>query len=530
MKKVLTIICFVIIAVITFLLCYDYNKTIIPNEYYQIYLKDELLGTIKSKNELYRYIDEKTSHVINEKLVTKTLLIYDLDGNEIEETKKTIEKAQTKEYINEDGVDKVIVTYFDGDYIEDVYSPAQLSVKKIATFSKKVDLVSDIYNKIQEKDPFTIRGYRFTIKGENEKYIYVLDPKVFEEAVKELIETYVGEEKYEEYLNETQNEIATVGEIIENVYIDEEISSSEVMIPVDEIIYTNYTDLAKYLLYGNNENVKTYKVKAGEMIEDIAFKNEISVKEFLISNPFYKTKESLIKEGEEVLIRETDSQLNVVVESYKVEDMVNKYQTVYQYDETQTVNYYRVIQEGSDGLERVSQKIKSVNGDIVFIDPKGKEQIKNSVNKIIIKGSKRINSIGDLTNWGWPSESGWTITSDYGWRIHPITGLRQMHPGIDIAGTGYGSKIYATNNGTIVIKAYRNDYGYYIAIDHHNGYYTNHAHLSKFAEGLNIGDVVERGQVIGYVGSTGSSTGPHIHFEVWKNTMFNTINPWTIYR
>ena len=68
---------------------------------------------------------------------------------------------------------------------------------------------------------------------------------------------------------------------------------------------------------------------------------------------------------------------------------------------------------------------------------------------------------------------------------------------------------------------YGSSYGYYITINHNNGYYTTYAHLSGFARGLKIGSTVERGQLIGYMGMTGSATGPHLHYELW------TLPPWS---
>ena len=114
---------------------------------------------------------------------------------------------------------------------------------------------------------------------------------------------------------------------------------------------------------------------------------------------------------------------------------------------------------------------------------------------------------GELT---WPVGS-YLATSLYGWRIHPIYGDERFHSGLDL-GAGYGSPIYACDSGTVIIAEYYGGYGNLIVIDHGNGMTTWYGHQSGFAVG--VGDYVERGQVIGYVGSTGDSTGPHLHLEV----------------
>lgn len=376
-----------------------------------------------------------------------------------------------------------------------------------------------------------MKGYQFTITNdEKEMYIYVTDKKVFEDAVKSFISIYVGEDEYEAYLKDTQLEIKSVGSIFENIYIQENITVREKQISIDNKIYTDADELAQFLIYGNNPTTKTYTVKKGEMISDIAMANEISNKEFLISNPKYKNENSLITVGTEVTIKQTNPQLKVVVEKYVVEDKNIEYSTIYQYDETQYVGYQKTTQDGVDGLQRVKQRVKIINGNTVYVEPKGKEILKNAVDEIIVKGEKIRPNVGDLNNWAWPSASEGFNVSGYEWRIHPITGERHFHNGLDIAGTGYNSPVYSANNGTIIKIATAWDFGNYIVVNHNNGYYTLYAHMNKFYPGLKVGDTVLRGQQIGYVGSTGQSTGPHIHFEVWKGCEWCRIDPRSLYR
>ncbi|MBA2317805.1 MAG: peptidoglycan DD-metalloendopeptidase family protein [Euzebyales bacterium] len=106
------------------------------------------------------------------------------------------------------------------------------------------------------------------------------------------------------------------------------------------------------------------------------------------------------------------------------------------------------------------------------------------------------------------------ITSRYGYRVHPIFGTRRLHAGIDFGG-GYGAPIYAAESGTVISAGSRGGYGNTIVVDHGGGTTTLYAHQSRFA--VSGGAQVGRGQVIGYIGSTGYSTGPHLHFEVRIN-------------
>ncbi len=118
----------------------------------------------------------------------------------------------------------------------------------------------------------------------------------------------------------------------------------------------------------------------------------------------------------------------------------------------------------------------------------------------------------------WPVQG--TLSSPFGWRIHPILGYRKFHTGIDI-GVGYGTPIHAADSGTVIYATWMGGYGNVVIIDHGRGISTLYAHQSRLAVGN--GTRVARGQVIGYIGSTGLSTGPHLHFEVRLNG--NPVDP-----
>jgi len=112
------------------------------------------------------------------------------------------------------------------------------------------------------------------------------------------------------------------------------------------------------------------------------------------------------------------------------------------------------------------------------------------------------------------------LTSSYGYRVHPITGNYSFHNGVDLA-AGQGTPIYATKSGKVTTATYNYAYGYYVVVNHLDGYSSLYGHMTHYT--VSEGDYVERGEVIGYVGSTGYSTGPHLHFTIYYNG--NTVNP-----
>lgn len=114
-------------------------------------------------------------------------------------------------------------------------------------------------------------------------------------------------------------------------------------------------------------------------------------------------------------------------------------------------------------------------------------------------------------SWGWPCPSCTYITSRAGNRFHPIFNEWRYHSGLDI-GAAHGAAVVASDSGTVILADVNGGYGNCIMIDHGNGYYTLYGHLSGYA--VSSGQAVSKGQTIGYVGSTGWATGPHLHFEI----------------
>ena len=114
----------------------------------------------------------------------------------------------------------------------------------------------------------------------------------------------------------------------------------------------------------------------------------------------------------------------------------------------------------------------------------------------------------------WPVASYVYVSSRFGLRVHPITGKTKSHTGIDIA-SNQGTAVYASDGGSVTLAGWNGGYGNCIMIDHGNGYVTLYGHLSSIS--VSVGQTVSQGATIGAVGSTGNSTGPHLHFEVLKN-------------
>lgn len=474
----------IISLIISFLLVtFDFtNLSKEPKQVYRVYLKGKSLGLISSKKDLEEYIDEKQQSI----------------------------KKKYK--------------------VDNVYVPDELDIVKEVTFANNMLTTKQIYQKIQNMESFTIDGYEVTIKGitkqNNEgkkikqptKNIYMLDDKVFKEAVKKTVQAFITKEKYEIYKNDEQEEIKDTGTIIENLYIKNKISIKKKRIPVDQKIYLSSEELTKFLLFGTTKDQEKYIVKNGDTIEEIAFNNKMSTEEILVANTNFKDKNSLLYAGQEITIGILQPQFDLVEEDHTVSDVEVNYETETKYDNSKYVGYTMVEQSGIKGKNRVTQKIQKVNGETMTIVTVKTEELSKAVKEIVVKGGKQSSyesyygsgygaAVATKGEWGWPATCS-TISSPFGYR------WGVLHDGTDIAGCGYGSNIFAAQAGTVETVSYNGINGKYIIINHHNGYYSYYGHLSS--QSVKVGQTVSKGQVIGTMGKTGFATGVHVHFAIWS--------------
>ena len=416
--------------------------------------------------------------------------------------------------------------------------------------------VEDVYSKIVDKKPCTVEGYQFKIKKSanaefdsnvligalaftdyekvsakksDDLILYVTDEKVFKDAIDEVATIFIGKDNYQLYMDNKQKEIQDVGSKITNVYLKEDITIKKTNVSVRERIYSDASSLATFLLYGDDKVTKTVLASAADTVTSLAYKNGISVEEFFLSNPSFTSVNNIFYEGQAVVITKINPKLSLVVEEYQVDNKEVNYNTVEKYDNTLNLGMEKVEQTGSKGLMQVAQNVQKVNGQISYVEPVSNKTIKSARDRIILVGTKSVPRVGSVGSWGWPTKSGYTLTSYFGWRVYPFNrNRRELHAGLDIAGTGYGSPIYASNNGVIEKMARDKwNYGTHIIINHNNGYWTLYGHMSGFVKGLQVGSTVTRGQQIGYMGHTGAATGTHLHFEirVGANRYANVVDP-----
>ncbi len=443
----------------------------IPKMGYKVYLDGNELGFIESKDDLYKLIDK-----------------------------------EQKEIKNEYSVDKV-------------YPPKGFNVNKYISYSDNYVTTDEIYNNIKNGDNFTVRGYKVTIKkGDEEIIINVLDKKIFEDSIKNIIKAFINYDEYINYLNDTQPEIVDVGEIIDSLYFEETITIKDTLISVKDKIYTETEDLTHYLLFGDDVKAEKYTVKVGDTIASIAENNKLNSQEFLIANADLNLRDetSLLAVGEQVSIALINPVLSLTYDLTLVEDNTVYYSKETKYDYSKNSSYKEITQKGVNGITRNTQKVHMINGEIQKAIIINSVELRAPVTEVTTRGRKYNYSSSnqgtyiDLTgDWKWPTNSPYVITSPYGYRGGRI------HEGIDISGTGYGSPIYAARAGIVTESYWQNTGGNVVIVDHQNGYYTMYAHLSVRL--VDKGQAVAAGTRVGSMGCSGSMcTGTHLHFGAYN--------------
>ena len=463
-------------------------------EVYNVYLDGKLLGSIRSKDALEKYIDN--------------------------------EQKELKEEFN----------------VNKVYKPNGLDIQKCLTHDAKILSEKQIYNKIKEKTSFTIKGYVVTIKSdEKEEKINILDKKMFDTAVNKVLNVFVNKNDVKNFKNDTQTPIETTGSLIEDILINEKITITESYISTDEVIFDDETLLTKYLLFGSLDKDQEYTVQPGDTIETVSFNNKLGVEEFLIVNPEFTSSTNLLSVGQKVSISLIDPMISIVVQKHVVEDMPKSYETITKDDPSMYQGQTKVETEGVDGVQRVTSKVRYVNGQAEPAIITNYTTITEPINKVVLKGTKALPSTSVYTGtgspavtsgiWGWPTISPYIVTSEFKYR------WGRLHAGIDISGCGFGSPIYSIGEGTVTSvtsgcpgQGYLGSgcgggYGNAVFIDHGNGMVVKYAHLNTV--NASIGQHVSRGTVVGTMGNSGSSSGTHLHFEVRVNG--NPVNPRTLY-
>ena len=450
------------------------------NSYYQVSLGGERIGLIKSKDELYDLIDKEQTELKEKYKVNK------------------------------------------------VYPPSGLEVQSVKTYKNNVLTAKEVYNEIKDLDPFTIEGYEVTVTLEDNtnKKFYCLNKEDLDKAVENTVTAFLDKNDYQNYLDGKEKDTDEEGTEVTDVYFGDNVTIKKTLISTENEIITNADDLSMYFLFGTTNLTHKYAVQESDTIETIAEKNKLGVQDFLIANPDIAGENALLAVGQEVIVATIDPVAKIMVDSFETETQTIKYDTKVVLDKSLDASTKYVKQKGVNGLSKVVFATQERNGIIMKSEMVSEEIINEAVEEIVVIGAKNVSYYGNTTYWAWPTTQPFRFSSMYGYRRDPVTGKpSSMHRGVDIVGTP-SDNIFAIQSGTVVASGYSGDMGNHVDIDHHNGYISVYMHLKSRL--VKKGDQVEKGQLIGVMGSTGKSTGKHLHLAIRKNGHYMT--PLEIYK
>lgn len=307
---------------------------------------------------------------------------------------------------------------------------------------------------------------------------------------------------------------------IKNLDFQENVTIRNVYVDKNDILTA---DEAENVLLGNTQETLEYELQEGDNIWDLAMKYGTTMEHILEINPQIED-ETKMQIGEVIKLEVPDPILSIttVTETTYKELIPAKIQYVefsdlYK-DET------KVYREGNDGMKEVTVDVTKVNGKEVSRKMVSEKVLKEAKIKVIAYGTKEKPKVTQSTSSGGASSGGASASVSSSARfMHPLNGRGTIsstygsrwgtfHYGLDFAAPA-GTPIYASAGGKVIYSGYNNGgYGKLIIIDHGNGYQTYYAHCSSLY--VNVGESVSQGQNIAGVGTTGNSTGNHLHFEV----------------
>lgn len=434
-------------------------------------------------------------------------LVFMLQGNE---------EIAAKEYYEVRVDRKIIGSVEDPEIVEEVI--AELISETFEETGKILEIESkiEVEYKVDSDKPesLNIPYFKETLLADNYDYsvnavaIFVDGQEVTvvenEFAAKSVIAKV--EEHYRDILS------ARDGVSVEELFIEEDITFSETTALPEEI---KSEDSALQILLRGTDKVEEYVVKSGDSLWSIASKNNMTEADIKEANPEI-TDPKRLQIGDTVNLVVPEPYVNVYSRETRVYTQSIPFRTQTVYDNTMWPWEQSTRVAGVNGVREITEEVVRLNGQVVERNVLNEQVLREPTTRVVAQGTKEIPSKGTGAMI-WPLQG--PITSPYGWR------WSSFHSGVDIAATT-GTPIKAADSGYVTTAGWRGNYGQTVIIEHGNGVSTLYAHMSSIA--VKVGQEVSKGQVIGYVDSTGRSTGPHLHFEVRVNG--STVDPVKYYQ
>ncbi|WP_261131384.1 M23 family metallopeptidase [Bacillus sp. Marseille-Q3570] len=400
---------------------------------------------------------------------------------------------------------------------EDRFKDVQLTVNENVQyvperiFNPEVNHIS-IKQKLEDRLTIGVQGVKLSFGGNTLGYFKNKEEaqKVLRDIKLEYTDKKTLDRLEKEDSDEKEEDTKKEDKVL-SVSFDQKENLEPVKVRVDEL--TEPEDALSRFEKGTFEK-KKYEVEKDDTIESIVKKFDLNQEKLYELNPKLN-KEDKLKQGQELIVLAYEPYAQVIVKERLTKEYVIDHETDVKEDDSLLKGKTKVKQKGKDGKKSVQYAITKTNGKVTEEKVLDEKILSEPVKEIKLKGTKEIPSQG-TGSFHWPTVGG-KVTSHKGQR------WGRDHKGIDIAGPSNRS-VLAADNGKVVSAGFTTGgYGNKIVINHNNGFKTIYAHLASIS--VSPGETVKKGQKIGVMGSTGNSTGVHLHFELYKNgALQNPLN------
>lgn len=351
----------------------------------------------------------------------------------------------------------------------------------------------------------SVKADALALEIDGETIAYVKNKEEAEEILEQLQLQYISAEEYKDLKERPEAkdplpELALGDTRILNTRFSEEIEWKKQKVDPNEV---QSVDEVIALLQNGTVEQEKYSVEEGDSISTIANQFDLSTDELEDLNDM--SEEDVLKVGQTLVVETLEPYVDVITNKTEFKEEEMPFDTKVIEDDDLFKGEEKVKQEGKKGKRTVLYHMKESNGEELEKNELEEEVLEKPVEEIIIKGTKDPD-VGD-GDFAWPAVGGY-VSSELGQR------WGKLHKGIDIARPS-DRTIKAADNGVVTSAGYSSSYGYKVEIDHQNGYRTLYAHLDSLS--VKTGETVTKGSKLGDMGSTGNSTGVHLHFELYKD-------------
>lgn len=388
---------------------------------------------------------------------------------------------------------------------KDVYMTEELS------YFVYENIDDQILNYLQENSLFTLQAVSVEFSDDDGVYaeIFVKNQDIYEEAMQEYLSCFIDPTELAQLNSgQTPSALTSYGSHAIGISIAQTITVSKAYAAPSEI-RTTMEEVLEYLEYGDHTEKQYYTVQKYDTVAGVGAKNYgLSATQVMnINRDKISSVDQVLSEGEVLCVTYFNSPIDIIVTKESLRQETVYADTDYVENAELRQGVYQQVQEGVDGYRNALYRERWVNGVLMTGTLQSSVEVQAPVNAVVEVGTMQPSGVG-TGSFRWPVDNP-TISCQWGcYYGHRAIDIQNMYNRWDV--------IYAADSGIIEENSYNSINGNYVVIDHQNGLHTYYGHMITRSP-LEVGTIVEKGDVIGSIGMTGAASGPHVHFFIFDD-------------